>query len=150
MAVIGISALKAFFETGDIPTESNYVDLIDTLSVGDFIVYASDLTSDLSTGTTKGAFHAPYAFTITDIKANVISAPTGASIVVDVKKNGVTILSTVITIDAGETSSRTAATPPVISVSALAEDDVITIDINQVGSTLAGSGLSVTIIGNRT
>ena len=32
MAVIDLTALKALYETGDIPTQGNYVDLIDTLS----------------------------------------------------------------------------------------------------------------------
>jgi hypothetical protein len=59
------------------------------------------------------------------------------------------VLSTEISIDDGEKTSTTAATPPVISDSALADDAEITIDIDQVGSTTAGSGLKVALIGTR-
>ena len=60
------------------------------------------------------------------------------------------MLSTVISIDATEKTSTTAATPPVISDSALADDAEITVDIDQVGSTIAGTGLKIWLIGTRT
>ena len=58
--------------------------------------------------------------------------------------------STKLTIDASEFTSTTAATQPVISDSTLADDAQITIDIDQIGSTIAGAGLKVYIIGTRT
>ena len=70
-------------------------------------------------------------------------------VTVDINEGGSTILSTKITIDASETTSTTAATPPVISDSALADDAQMTIDIDSYGSTNAGKGLKVYIIGNR-
>lgn len=33
MSVVSLDTLKSYFETGDFPTQSNFVDLIDTLSV---------------------------------------------------------------------------------------------------------------------
>lgn len=70
-------------------------------------------------------------------------AGTGSSTIVDIKKGGATILSTLVTIEDGETSSLTAANEPVISDSALLLDNIITYHITQVGSTTTGSGLSV-------
>jgi hypothetical protein len=64
---------------------------------------------------------------------------------VDINEAGTSVLSTKLSIDAGETSSSTAATPPVISDSALANGAVISIDIDQIGSTVAGAGLKVTL-----
>ena len=114
-----------------------------------FIVACSDEATALTTGTAKATFRMPYAFTLTAVRASVTTAPTGATLTVDVNEGGTTILSTKITIDASEKTSTTAATAPVISDSALADDAEITIDIDQVGSTIAGAGLKVTLIGTR-
>jgi hypothetical protein len=46
-----------------------------------------------------------------------------------------------------EKTSTTAATPAVISDSAIADDAELTIDIDQIGSTIAGAGLKITLIG---
>ena len=48
-----------------------------------------------------------------------------------------------------EKTSTTAATPPFIDSPTLEDDSEITIDIDQVGSTTAGKGLKVVIIGRR-
>lgn len=111
------------------------------------IVACSDETTALTTGTAKVTFRMPYAFTLTGVRASVTTAPTGAVLTVDINEGGVSILSTKLTIDAGEKTSTTAATPPVISDSALADDAEITVDIDTIGSIVAGAGLKVTLIG---
>ena len=115
-----------------------------------FIVAASDETSDLTIGDDKVQFRMPFAFAVTEVRASVNTAPTGAAISVQIQESGSDILSTPISIDISETSSESAATPPVISDSSLADDAIIAIDLDAVGSTVAGSGLKVVIIGNRT
>jgi len=112
-----------------------------------FSIAVSDEETALTTGTAKRTFRMPAAFTLTGIRASVNTAPTGATIIVDVNEGGTTILSTKLSIDATEKTSTTAATAPVISDAALADDAEITIDIDQVGSTIAGAGLKVTFIG---
>lgn len=116
-----------------------------------FVIACSDETSDLTTGTAKVTFRMPYAFTLLagadGVKASVTTAPTGAALTVDINEGGTTILSTKLTIDATEKTSATAATPPVISDTALAADAEITIDIDAVGSTVAGAGLKVMLVG---
>ena len=114
------------------------------------IVAASDETTALTTGTAKVTFRMPYAFTLTAVRASVTTAPVGSVLTVDINEAGSTILSTKITIDASEKTSTTAATPPVISDSALADDAEITVDIDTVGSGTAGAGLKVTLIGTKT
>jgi hypothetical protein len=109
----------------------------------------SDEDTLLTTGTAKITFRMPYAMTLQEVRASVKTAPTGANIVVDINENGTTILSTKLSIDATEKTSTTATTPPVISDTALADDSEITIDIDQIGSTIAGAGLKVTLIGVR-
>lgn len=89
-------------------------------------------------------------FEVTSVRAAVLTAPTGADLILDIKVNGVSILSTLVTIEAGDTSSIDAATPPVVSFPQLADDDEIAVDITQIGSGTAGAGLRVTLVGKRT
>ena len=114
------------------------------------IVACSDETTALTTGNAKATFRMPYAFTLTAVRASVTTAPLGSTLTVDINEAGSTILSTKITIDASEKTSTTAATPPVISDTSLADDAQMTVDIDQVGSSTAGAGLKVTLIGNKT
>lgn len=110
----------------------------------------SDEVSDLVAGTEVVTFRMPYAMTLTGVRASVATAPTGANIIVDINESGASVLSTKLSIDAGEKTSTTAASAPVISDSSLADDSEITIDIDQVGSTIAGAGLKIWLIGTRT
>jgi hypothetical protein len=112
-------------------------------------VACSDETTALTTGTAKATFRMPYAFTLTAVRASVTTAPTGATLTVDINEAGVSILSTKLTIDASEKTSTTAATAAVISDTSLADDAEITIDIDQIGSTIAGAGLKVYLIGTK-
>jgi hypothetical protein len=122
-----------------------YLDLVDNHeSIG---IACSDETTDLTTGTAKVTFRMPFAMTVTDVRANVNTAPTGATITVDINEDGTTILGTKLTIDATEKTSTTAATPHGFSDTALADDAEITIDIDQIGSATAGKGLKVWLIG---
>ncbi|MCE2693984.1 MAG: hypothetical protein LW645_06915, partial [Verrucomicrobiaceae bacterium] len=98
----------------------------------------SDETTALTAGTTKLTFRMPCAMTVTSVRASVGTAPTGSTLIVDINENGTSILSTKLSIDVTEKTSTTAAVPAVISDSALADDSEITIDIDQIGSTIAG------------
>ena len=113
------------------------------------VIACSDETTALTAGTAKVTFRMPYAFTLSAVRASVTTAPTGSVLTVDINESGTTILSTKLTIDASEKTSTTAATPAVISDSSLADDAEMTIDIDGVGSTIAGAGLKVYLIGTR-
>ena len=114
------------------------------------IIAVSDETTALTTGAGKVTFRMPYAFTVSEVRASVTTAPTTSGITVDINEGGGTILSTKLTIDATEKTSTTAATPAVISDPTLADDAEITIDIDAIGSGTAGAGLKVTLIGTQT
>lgn len=122
----------------------------DLTSNNEYIIIAlSDETTALTTGTAKATFVMPYAMTLTGVIATVNTAPTGSAIQVDINEGVSSILSTKLTIDATEKTSATAATPAVISDTALASGAEIILDIDAVGSTIAGAGLKVTLIGTR-
>lgn len=110
-------------------------------------IACSDETTALTTGTAKATFRLPFAFTVTAVRASLSTAQTGGLIfTVDINEAGVSILSTKLTIDNTEKTSTTAATPPVISDTSLADDAEITIDIAQVGDGTA-KGLKVWLVG---
>ena len=160
---LGISSSGTSITSGPV-TELNFVGVGNTFAVNGtsidisikqqvddvFIIACSDEDTDLTSGiTAKATFTVPYTYTLTDVKAAVNSAPTGSNLIVDINKNGSSILSTKLSIDDGETSSSTAATPVVISDSSLPDGSVISIDIDQVGGTNPGKGLKVTLYATR-
>jgi hypothetical protein len=120
-----------------------------TQDVETIICSVTSESETLSTGTGKITWQMPYAMTLTAVRASVKTAGTGSTIIVDLNEGGSSVLSTKVTIDAGETSSKTAAIPPVISDSDLADDGLMTIDIDQVGSGTAGVGLKLYLTGTR-
>lgn len=112
-----------------------------------FAVACSDLTTNLTTGTGKAYWYVPYNFTVVEVQASVDTVQTAGSVLtMDINESGTTILSTKLTIDNNEGSSITAATPPVISDSALTKGNKVTFDIDQVG-TAGAKGLIVYVIG---
>ena len=137
-----------------VQVDANWTAIDDAITDGDDLymvqpVACSDLTTALTTGTTKGYVAFPYAITVTGVYASVLTAPTGATLTVDINDGGTTILSTKITIDISEKTSGTAATAAVISDTAIAANAEVTIDIDQIGSTVAGAGLIVWIQYNK-
>jgi hypothetical protein len=88
--------------------------------------------------------YVPYACTIVNVYASVSVAPTGASIIADLNVNGSTAFATQgnrPTITATNFTDAT-STPDTTAISA---GDYFTLDVDQIGSTIAGSDLTLTI-----
>lgn len=84
------------------------------------------------------------SLTIIGAIATVGTAPTGSSIKVDVNKNGTTIFTTqanrpTIAISGNASSIQTP------DVTTLSSGDYLTVDIDQIGSTIAGADLTVQV-----
>lgn len=112
-----------------------------------FLIYrAVDSATNNAIGTTYGGdLVLPFAGTIVDIGATVDTAGTTGLMTVDVNKNGTTLMSaTKITLDSTEKTSRTAATAPVLTTTALAVGDIITVDVDGIQTTPA-KGLTIFI-----
>ena len=110
---------------------------------------ASDLTTAITVGTNKVYIPLPTSFTLTEVRAFLSTPQTSGSIfTVNINLNGVSILSTKLTIDNNENSSKTATTPAVISNTTMTDDGIISIDVDQIGNGTA-KGLIVTLIGFR-
>jgi len=98
----------------------------------------------LTTTTGQSRQYFETAYTITNVRASVGTAPTGASIICDVLKNGTTIYTTQSnrpTI-AVSTNTATANNPDITSINA---SDYLTVNVAQIGSTVAGADLTVTV-----
>lgn len=105
----------------------------------------SDLTTNIIAGANRAYVRAPRAFTLSAVRASLLEASSSGPVRVDVSVNGVSILYPLITIDQGEKTSLTAATPPFIEDDEIEDDDEITIDIVSEGTT--AKGLIVTLKG---
>jgi hypothetical protein len=113
------------------------------------VIPVGDESTALTTGTNKVRFRMPYAATLLSVRANVNTTPTGSTLIVDINEAGTSVLGTKLSIDATETSSTTAASAATITDSSLADDAEISIDIDQIGSTVAGAGLKVSLFVRR-
>lgn len=90
-------------------------------------------------------FRAPIALEVQHARLSVSTAPTGADLIVDINKNGTTMFTTQANrpkIAAGAYTESATTAPDVVSIAA---GDRITCDIDQVGSTVAGSNLVVVL-----
>lgn len=94
-------------------------------------------------------FKFPFAATIINVTAAVAVAPTGAAILIDVNKNGTTIFTTQANRPTIAIGANGETTPAVPDVTAIAVNDYLTVDIDQVGSTVAGEELTVFVLYSR-
>lgn len=101
--------------------------------------------STLFTTTGQARFVFPAAATIVSVTTSVGTAPTGASIICDVNKNGTTIFTTQANRPAIAISGN-ASSAAVPDVTSLAIGDYLSVDIDQIGSTIAGADLTVQVL----
>lgn len=154
------NAIKSFasdkrYSVADIPahthngTDSNPVDFSVVSNRTRFALYRIvDADIDTAVDTTVGGdFVMPFNGYITAVGATVDTAGTTGTTDIDFLVNGVSVLTTKVTIDSGEKTSRTAATPSVLNTqynSASATSyinfvtgDIFTFDIDAVSTTPA-------------
>jgi hypothetical protein len=86
----------------------------------------------------------PSAYTLLDYRVSVGTAPTGASLIVDINKNGTTLFTTQSARPTITASSFLASTTAP-AITTFAAGDYITVDVDQIGSTVAGSDLVVVL-----
>ena len=118
-----------------------------------FCVAASDEFTPLTVGSAKTTWRMPFGFSLSSVRASLTTAQSaGDLLTVDVKRNGTSVFATKITFDNGEKTTTLAATASVLTSTplALAADDEMTIDINQVGSGADATGLKIYLLGTPT
>jgi len=140
-------ATTAEINTGTDTTRAMPVDqfVASNRNVKYFLYRVLGNTTDNATGTAIGGdLELPFTGTITEVGAWVDTAGVTGVQTIDINLNGTTVISTKITIDSTEKSSRTAAAAPVISVTAVTAGDIITVDVDGIQTT-AAKGLTVRI-----
>lgn len=125
------------------PSDWNAAHVVDIGATTATFVLA--LGTPATTGANKtNALVMPNAGTIKKAYAVAKTGPTGAALVFDINKNGTTIWTTQgnrLTIAAGETTG----TQTSFDVATFVEGDLLTIDIDTVGSAIAGQDITVVL-----
>jgi len=104
--------------------------------------FAFSVSGAVSTGTGTMRLYVPGDMTIAEVLAACDQAPTGQALIVDINKNGTTIFTNQAnrpTIADGA-NVGTSGTP---NVTALVKNDYLTMDRDQIGSSVAGIDLTV-------
>jgi len=166
LAVNAVSAVSA--DTAGMAVKDRFNHTIDTWyatkqELRDFIFppgvealgYAmSDAATDITAGVKVPCAAVPYAFTITSIRAQLGRSAIGVlRLTIDIKKNGSSIFSTLLTFDNSETTSEGASIPYVMTSDSinLTTSDVLELSVAMAGGvTQAAQNLTLFLIGYKT
>ncbi len=100
-----------------------------------------------TTGASLGArVVMPMSITVSSVSMTIKGTPTGAALIANIRKNGTSIFSVRPQINSGALVGGGNA---VFSDTVLPEGSTVTFDVDQVGSTFAGSGMTVILKGVR-
>jgi hypothetical protein len=118
-------------------------------------IAASDELTALSVADDLVTFRMPYDMTlnagIAGVRASLTTAGTTSGVTtIDIEQGGVSILSTLLTIDYGELTSYTAATPVVVGTVALTDNSVMTVNVDVLSGGATETGLKIQLIGDLT
>lgn len=91
----------------------------------------------------------PYKIDLTEVRASVGAAPAGDDIIIDIKASGLSIFNSPLVIDANKKTSVTSQPYTFNTRASFVDNEEITIEVLQAGSSQTGRGLNVTLIGNR-
>jgi hypothetical protein len=105
--------------------------------------YSNTGTLAVLTGTHRVYNDSGRTWTILSVRASVGTAPTGASVIIDVHKNGTTIFTTQGNRPTIVASGNTSGKVTNMNVTTVADGEYLTVDVDQVGSTITGADLSL-------
>lgn len=148
--ISNLSDVFALADTDEFPVvrsgETKKADVVYIKRIIPYFFFASigDETTALTTGDSKYTFRIPEGCSLIDVRASLsVAGSASGTTTIDINKNGTSILSTPLTIDAGEKTSETAATPAAFSNVNFSDDDEITIDIDAVSGGRTEAGLKL-------
>lgn len=102
-------------------------------------------TGAMSVRTGVRGFPVPYNCTLLGVRGVLGTAPVGADAVFDVNRNGTTVFGTQSARPRAVAGSTSIAETTGMTVTSLSAGDVLTVDIDQVGSSTPGSDLTLVI-----
>jgi hypothetical protein len=109
------------------------------------IIFGVTGAATVRTGTAKVPNKSGRTRTITGVTITATTAPTGATMIADVNINGTTIFGTQANRPTITASSTALFTTTGMSVTSWTDGQWLTVDIDQIGSTVAGSDVTVTV-----
>lgn len=112
-------------------------------ALGKIIPFSNTGTLAVQTGTHRLYNDSGATWTIISVRASVGIAPTGASIIIDVNKNGSTIFTTQANRPTIAIAGNTSGKITNMNVTTIADGEYLTVDVDQVGSTVNGADLSL-------
>lgn len=108
--------------------------------------FVFSVTGTLATGTSVAPLLVALATqTISKVYVNCKTAPTGADIIIDINKNGTSIWNTTPANRATIAAGATSGTQTSFDTTSLSEGDILTVDIDQIGSTVAGADITIIV-----
>jgi len=118
-------------------------------------IAASDETTALTVADDKVTFRMPFAMTlnagIAGVRASLTTAGTTSGVTtIDIEQGGVSILSTLLTIDYSDLTSYSAGTPVVVGTVALTDNAEITVNVDVLSGGATETGLKIQLIGDLT
>jgi hypothetical protein len=115
-------------------------------ALGGSLTAAFSRAGTLTVAVGAGKFYVPRAATILGVAMAVGTVPTGTTILCDVNKNGTTVFTTQGNRPSIAISASKVAVMAVPDVTALAAGDLLSVDVDQVGSSFAGADLTVVVL----
>lgn len=132
----GVSALYMIDDSGVV------------IQLGDVTpTFVFTITGTVVTGTSlTPALIVPKALTITKAYIYAKTVNTGADLIIDINKNGSTIWATQsnrITLPASDADGQASQTS--FDTTSITEGDILTVDVDQIGSTIAGQDITIAL-----
>lgn len=139
-------ATSLFAKTGDLLYVRTSAGVERRVEPGVLFAFSRAGTLATGTGTFRLYNDCGDTLTIKSVRASVGTAPTGASIVVDVNIGGTTIFTTQANRPTIAASALTSGKVTNYNVTTIADGSYFTVDVDAVGATVAGADLTVQIL----
>lgn len=151
LQAIGFLQKQATDNAANITSNTSSISTLNGYSRKEFLPIAcGDETTAITTGVKVTFVSPPYAMTLNQVTAHLTTAQTSGTIfTAELKLAGSTVFSTKPTIDNTETDTSTAATPSVLSTTAIPANSTMTAEVNQIGDGTA-KGLKLNLIWTKT
>lgn len=137
--------LALFAKAGDILFLRTSAGVERPLEPGVLFPFSQTGNVAVATGTFRIYNDSGSTLVIRGVRASVGTAPTGAAIIVDVRVNGTTIYGTPGNRPTIAISANTSGKNTGFSTTTIADASYFTVDVIQIGSTVAGANLTVQI-----
>lgn len=146
IATAAFNTLIDYLDTNSVPVRlASEVLAISTVRQPPVIeTFTLSVMGTLTVATGKSRIYLENSYQIETVRVAVSTAPTGAAILVDVNKNGTTVYTTQSARPSIAISGFN-ATGNFPAVKTFVAGDYLTVDVDQIGSTVAGADLTVTV-----